>query len=118
MPEHELDGNHVIRAEKRNKFLRFNAYAAAGLAAIQLAVNILGRIFVWLVHVRHAMKGTEQTITLPDPPWGLFTAIGSFVVLSLVGYAFWSNQVGEPGRAIDMVLDMIPSFLKKKKDDK
>lgn len=99
MPQH--------RVEARNKFLRLSARIAVGLGAFQLIVRILGDVAVWLIHVLRAM-GERPPVVLPDLPWGLWPSIVSFVVLTLVGAAFWKGQIGEPGRVIDLILGLIP----------
>lgn len=99
---------HAGRAAKRNKFLRWNAWFASGLGILQLLVNILGKTFIWILHVRWAAQGYEDPPVLPDPPWNLPTAIFGFVILSLVGYAFWTNQIGEPGKVVEMITGWMP----------
>lgn len=96
------------RIELRNRFLRGSARVAVALGALQLTVRILGDTIIWILAVRTAHQGYEA-VTYPEMPWGLVESIASFLVLSLIGAAFWKNQIGEPGRVIDLILGMLPS---------
>jgi len=99
------------RVELQNKFLRGSARLARTLAWLQLAVVIVGEVVIWALQVWDARNPElEQAIAYPALPWGLWTAVASFAVLSLVAAAFWRNQIGEPGRVIDLILGWVPGF--------
>lgn len=96
------------RIERRNRFLRWSARVAVWIGALQIIVRIVGDTVLWALAVWDARAGREA-VPMPEMPWGLVESIGSFLVLSLIGAAFWYNQIGEPGRIIDLVLGMLPS---------
>lgn len=99
------------RVERQNKFLRHSAYVAIWIGALQLIVRVLGDVFIWMLQVWDARDPTvEQAIVYPDMPWGFWTSVAGFAVLSLIGAAFWRNQIGEPGRVLDIILGWLPGY--------
>lgn len=100
----KLGEEHV---ERRNSFLRLNARIAVWVAAVQLFVNVAGDIAGWFINFIRIWSG-KPIVALPELPWGFWTSVGGFVVLTMIGYAFWTQQVGEPGRFIDLFAGMIP----------
>lgn len=93
--------------DSHDKFLRASAWIAISLGAVQVVVRVVGDVFLWILQVRAVHNGKPPP-AYPDMPWGYWSSIVGFVVLSLIGAAFWKNQIGQPGRVLDLVLGMLP----------
>lgn len=107
----ELHGVDPKTRHKEN-FNRFSAYAALILGAAQLTAHIAGGIAIWITEFQMSIAG--ESFDAPQLPWNLVTAVGGFVVLSLVANYF-SKQRDEAGllgrSAIEAVLDALRRML-------
>lgn len=117
--EHDEHNEH-------NTFLRRSAMVSVGVGAIQIIVRIVGDVVIWGLRVMDARRAPIEVngelvhlpaVNYPDLPWGFWTSVLGFVVLSLVGAAFWRGQIGEPGRVIDLLVGWIPRVSISSKED-